>query len=397
MRMVISDWMRRGFMVAAVAAVAMLSTACGEMTTRTWINLVEEESGGSVTIDLGRETTFDMVRLQGGFFATVTMNTLDLPGPMNGTIVLEDVRMAGEIEGLLGMMCTWNDPDGSSGGELVVDLLGGETTSTLYLDAKATTQFSDAIGIPPVDFEQAIEFDMGDGLGIDTFINIFLEGSPAGMFNAESVLSSEIDLAGIQSVFEMRTVIENGTTPPVFDADLLAFCADRFAVQGLGNGTFYGINSKSSYMRLNANDPAKEPLAIDLAEIGAVPGDTLRLTRVGTYAILPLFKDGPETKVGGVFSSTDEVLPGNQLFRIPGAIDAGPDINTWPSIFCIFGTCNDLGGDDVGYDFPFSTGLDVVVPAGANFLFVAPIDGFRHYSDNAGMGFGVEIEVKPAI
>lgn len=392
-------WTRRALATLGIAAVAMLGTACGEMTTRTWINIIPEESGGTVSILLGANPlNFELVRLQGGFLAEVTMNTLDLPGPMDGTILLKDVRMAGEIEGFLGKLCTWNDPTGASTGDLVVDLLGGTTTSSLFLDGKATTQFSAALGLPDIDFEQAIDFDIGDGLGIDTFINTFLEGSPAGMFNTESVIAADMSMAGIDTVFEMRTAIENGTLPPIFDADLLAYCEGKFALQGLGNGTFYGINSKSSYLRLTPNDvEAKDPLVIDLAEIGAQPGDTLRIKTVGTWAILPLFKDGPETKAGAVFSATDELLPGNELFRIPGAIDAGPNINTWLSIVCLFGTCTDYGGDDVFYDFPIAGGIDLVIPAGANFLFVAPIDGFRFYQDNSGMGFGVELEVNPSI
>jgi len=393
-----SGWMRRAVATMGLAAVAILSTACGEMTTRTWINIVPEDSGGTVTIYLGpNPLAFDLLRLQGGFLAEVKLNTLDLPGPMNGTILLQDVRMAGEIDGLLGKMCTWNDPTGSSTGELVVDLLGGTTTSSLYLDAKASTAFSDALGIGAVDFEQAIDFDLGEGLGIDTFINTFLEGSPAGMFNAETVIASEINMAGIRSVFEMRTAIANGTLPPIFDDDLLAHCEDQFALQGLGYGTFYGVNSKSSYLRLNPKDQAKDPLVIDLAEIGAQPGDTLRIDTVGSWAIIPFFKDGPEVKAGAVFSATDELLPGSELFRVAGAIDAGPNINTWLSILCIFGTCTDHGGDDVFYDFPIAGGIDVVVPAEANFLFVAPIDGFRFYQDNSGMGFGVELHVNPSI
>jgi len=313
--MVNSGWMRRAVATMGLAAVAMLSTACGEMTTRTWINIVPEDSGGTVTIYLGpNPLAFDLLRLQGGFLAEVKLNTLDLPGPMNGTILLQDVRMAGEIDGLLGKMCTWNDPTGSSTGELVVDLLGGTTTSSLYLDAKASTAFSDALGIGAVDFEQAIDFDLGEGLGIDTFINTFLEGSPAGMFNAETVIASEINMAGIRSVFEMRTAIANGTLPPIFDDDLLAHCEDQFALQGLGYGTFYGVNSKSSYLRLNPKDQAKDPLVIDLAEIGAQHGDTLRIDTVGSWAIIPFFKDGPEVKAGAVFSATDELLPGSELF-----------------------------------------------------------------------------------
>ena len=94
-----------------------------------------------------------------------------------------------------------------------------------------------------------------------------------------------------------------------------------------------------------------------------------------------------------MFSSTDEILPPEHLYRVPGAIDAGPEIVTWPSIACTFGVCEDLGGDDVPYDFPITGGRTIAVPAGAHYLVVAPTDGFRFWLDNTGLGFALTLEV----
>jgi hypothetical protein len=134
---------------------------------------------------------------------------------------------------------------------------------------------------------------------------------------------------------------------------------------------------------------------ISLAEVGASPGDTLRLATVGTYSILTLLMDGADTKLGGVFSSTDEVLDPSVLDRIPGAIDVAPNIHTWISIVCVWGICADWGGDDIPEDFRIDPTRDIVVPGGAQYLVVAPIDGFRNWQDNTGMGFGVSVEVNP--
>ena len=59
----------RGTIAASLlGAVAILATGCGELTIRTWVTVVEDEIGGSVSIDLGRTVpwVFDMLRIQGG-------------------------------------------------------------------------------------------------------------------------------------------------------------------------------------------------------------------------------------------------------------------------------------------------------------------------------------------
>jgi hypothetical protein len=380
-----------------LGVVAILATGCGEMTIRTWVNLDEEESGGYVTLNFGngQSVDIDVLRLQGGFLTEVTMNTIEVLGPMNGTLVLRDVRMAGEVDGQVGNLCTWNDPEGSSGGTLTINLIDGTTETSLMLDAKATTWMSEVWGMDPMDFEEALDFDLGAGLDLDAFLAAFNSGSAAGLFETSATISSTTDLMGIEAVFNLDLVLTNGAEPPLFDADLLDFCGDEFASQGLGDALFYGINAKSGYLRGLPKDTIQDPLVIPLAEVGAYPGHTLRLSTVGTYSILTLLMDGADTKLGGVFSTTDEVLDPAVLFRIPGAIDVPPNIHTWISIVCVWGICSDWGGDDIPQDFRIDPTRDIVVPAGAQYLVVAPIDGFRNWKDNTGMGFGVSVEVNP--
>ena len=387
----------RGMIAAGLlGAVAILATGCGELTIRTWVTVVEDESGGFVSMDLGgtEPWVYDILRIQGGLLTEVTINTTEVLGPMHGTLALRDVRLAGEVFGI-GKLCTWNDPAGSSGGTLTVDLLGGTTESEIFLDARANTQLNDVMGMEPFELEQAVDFDLGAGLDADAFLEAFEAGSADGLFETTTSLSSDVEMMGVKVVFNLDMALTNGAEPPLFDADLLEYCGDEFASQGLGEALYYGINSKSGYLRGLAKDTIRDPLVISLAELGAIPGDTLRLETVGSYAMLEVLMDGAETRLGGVFSSTDEVLDPSALDRIPGAIDVAPNVYTWISIVCIWGQCADLGGDDIPEDFRIDPTRDITVPPGAEYLVVAPIDVWRNWQDNSGFGFGVTVEVNP--
>jgi len=380
-----------------LSAVAILATGCGELTIRTWVTVVEDESGGFVSMDLGGTEPWvrEVLRIQGGLLTEVTLNTTEVLGPMHGTLALRDVRLAGEVGLPIGKLCTWNDPQGSSGGTLTVDLLSGANESEIWLDARANTEMNDLMGMGPLEFEQAVDFDLGAGLDAAQLLEAFEAGSADGLFATTTSLSSGVEMMGIEVVFNLDLALTNGAEPPLFDADLLEYCGDEFASQGLGDALYYGINSKSGYLRGLAKDSIVDPLVISLAELGAIPGDTLRLETVGTYSMLELLMDGTDTRLGGVFSSTDEVLDPSVLDRIPGAIDVAPNVYTWVSIVCIWRQCADLGGDDIPEDFRIDPTRDIVVPAGAEYLVVAPIDTWRNWQDNSGFGFGVTVEVNP--
>ncbi len=380
---------------AALGLVASLALGCGELTTRTWVTIDEEASGGYVEFGFpgSPPTAYPMTTLQGGFLVEVTLDTSDLPGPMHGEIRMTDVRIGGRVDGPIGWLCTFGDPEGFSGGPLVVDLLGGTAESSMYLDALAITLISDVLGLGLVDFEQEIDFDLGSAFDMVKFAEAFLSGSAEGLFDTESNIASTMSLLGIDAEFAMNTVVTNGTKPPSYSPNVWSYCSPHFATQGVGLSYVEILNVKSSYLRKSGADQPAAPTVISLADIGAGPGDVLHIETIGTYAPTLALRDGTETKLGAVFSATDEVLPATELFRIPGAIEAGADIATWPSIVCFFGICEDKGGDDILQDFRVDPQLTITVPAGAQYLVVAPIDGLRFYADNTGLGFGVRIDV----
>lgn len=105
----------RSLGVLGLALLAVAASGCGQLTIRTWVTVIEEDSSGMLTIG-GATQGPPISRLQGGFLSAIQVNTNDLDGIMNGTLVMEDVRLAGFIEGGIGRLCNWNDPAGSSGG-----------------------------------------------------------------------------------------------------------------------------------------------------------------------------------------------------------------------------------------------------------------------------------------
>ena len=116
---------------------------------------------------------------------------------------------------------------------------------------------------------------------------------------------------------------------------------------------------------------------------------------MGTYADSTLLRDGDETRMAGVFSATDTVLPPWNDVRVPDAIDAGEDYETPHYWTCILLLCFPIPATDIPEDFRIDPEVEVVVPSGAEYLIVAPVDGDLEFEDNTGLGFGVDIEVNP--
>jgi hypothetical protein len=382
----------RGRWAALLGLVALAATGlgCGQLTIRTWVNVIGDESGGEILLNNTPQT---LSRVQGGFLAVVHLDTRDLPGPLEGTIELADVRVAAQASGNVGKVCTWNDPSGASTGSVSLDLLGGGPSGAqVFLDGKATTTLSQFFGIPPVDFEQNVDLSLGSGLTLDAFTGALNSGSSDGLFASQTSITGNSSIGPIPVTFTLDLSVTNGATPPGFDADMLEFCGPYFAQQG--TSPFYGLNSKSSYLRRQPQDDPKAPLVIALADLGAQPGDTLHISAVGTYARKTLAKDGDDTRLGAVFSASDVLRGPDERYRVQDAIDAGPDVQTFAFWDCFLFFCLPQP-TDVPQDFRVDPQVDVVVPSGAAYLFVAPLDPEQLWKDNSGFGFGVEIAVNP--
>jgi hypothetical protein len=372
-------------------AAALLSAGCGQLSIKTWVNVDPAESGGSVTL-IGAGTETPILNLQGGFLASFQVDTRDLPGALVGTAEIEDVRIAGNNQGLAGRVCTWNDSAGSSGGTISLDLLSGVSTADLTMDLLAQSDISKFFGLPPVELDQEISLDLGGGLGLSEFLAILNTGTMEGALATVSELVTETTIAGLPVEVALTLAVENGPLPPAFHPFYVNGCQTEFDLQG--TELFHGINTKSSYLLADDGDVPLDPIVIDLAVLDVLPGDTLRLTREGTFATSLLLRDGNETGMTGVFSATDTILTDDLRYRIPDAIDAGTDFVTagyWTCVLIIFCTVEDT---DIDEDFEIDPTVDVVVPAGANYLIVAPYDDAdQKWDDNGGLAFGVGIDV----
>jgi hypothetical protein len=375
-------------LAAVVSASALLATGCGNLTIRTWIKVIEDQSTGSLSSDVLGGVPIPLSRLQGGFLGAIVLDTRSLPGPVDGTVNVDIVRISADsAPSIIGPICIWGNPAVASSGTAHLDILGGTGSTTITLNLKATAGLSDMLGIPPVELSQAATFPL-NGVGLTQLLNAASTGSGDGLFATNASFVGETVLLGAPASFNLDIHVTNEGTPPLFDTDLLTTCGPHFAEQG--RAVFYGVNSKASYLLASGTDDPAPPTIIPLADIGAHAGDQLKIARVGTYNDNTELRDGSATAVGAVFSSTNVVKRDNQRNRIPGAIDAGTNVNTPPHFILLLPIPT-----DIAQDFAVTNSPTVTVPAGANFLILGTIPSGLSWGNNSGFGFGVNLTVNP--
>lgn len=141
--------------------------------------------------------------------------------------------------------------------------------------------------------------------------------------------------------------------------------------------TTQSIDPRATYLQTSSSDVgALNAVVIDLINLGILPRSTIRLQQLGSFSAIGNL--GPElsTAMGGIFSSSNTLLPGNFLNRVPGAIDAGINIFTGPT--------------DIAEDFQISD-TQIQVPVGAAFLFVGALDSLFLDNTDLDNNFAVQI------
>jgi len=378
--------MRRITLIGAALAALTGLTGCGELTIRTWVKVIENDSTGFVQVAGG--TPLVLSQIQGGFLAKIVMDTTTIPAPLEGTLTLEEVRIAAIQQGPLQYICAWANPALPSEGTVVLDLLGGTGSTVVNANLKTVAGFGGGL-VTAVSTSTELNLE-GDLL--TAFLGAAESGSADGLFATRAPFEGESVLAGLPVLFSLDLGVTNDTTPPVFGEDHAFLCSFYWEEQG--TTLYHGVNPKSSYLRAWPGDVPKPPRVIDLEAIGALPGETLQLATIGDFAELPSLEDGNNTRMTAVFSSTNVVKAPGQRYRIPGAINAGPDINTGGFLSCFLIFCS-VQSSDIPEDFRVDPTRSVVVPAGAKYLFVAPLPPSRKWADNSGFGFGVDVDPGP--
>lgn len=148
----------------------------------------------------------------------------------------------------------------------------------------------------------------------------------------------------------------------------------------------FSLDPRRTYLHTN-QDNSSDTVPLDLSSLGILPGDHLRLVRLGDWDPGP-GGDTSESLIA-IFSGSATLLAKTELHRVPGAIDAGFDFTTSK-------TYRGSQDTDVPEDFAICWGtrteVTITVPAGASHLFLAPSDSLYEDNTDPDGDYGVQIE-----
>lgn len=379
--------MRRWLIRLLIPALAACASGCGRIVIPAWINIVEEQSSLDVTL-LGATIP---VAIEGGIFAEIVIDPSRLAsGIVSGTVRIEDVRIVGDDNGrVLGKLCLWRNVDADNLGRLSVDIFAGTSSLELPLALRAySTKLAPLLRNLTGSDILEIEPSMGEGGGVplavdpNALLGALQTGSVTNLIELPVVLSQTMDLGGIESAFTLDLLLRTDDRLAEFEPEHVEVCQEYWDQQG--RQTVYPVNSKGTYLRYIWDSP-QPPTTVALADIGAVPGDTLRIRRRGSY--FPWINAPAWHDVVALFSSST-VVYGDPLLahRVPGAIDAGADV--WTPLTYFFGQTT-----DIPEDFLVMDSVDVVVPPGATQLLFTTLS--ESFQDNSNNGLRVELTVNP--
>jgi hypothetical protein len=148
------------------------------------------------------------------------------------------------------------------------------------------------------------------------------------------------------------------------------------------NGPFETeVSVKGTYLLADPDQSSQaassvdSPGIIDLQSNGFSEGETLLISFEGSLDRYGGSDYETVEYLLGVFSSTNQLLSIYDAHRVPGAIDAGEDIDTGETWFTHENT-------DIPEDFKItpSTGFSIEVPQNAKYLFISFLDSY--YPDN---------------
>ena len=180
----------------------------------------------------------------------------------------------------------------------------------------------------------------------------------------------------------------------------------RASKQSIVTGVTVPLNPRETfYSTFNDAVPALQAYSapstpIDLNQLGLNPGDEINLTRLGGYYhTFPEWSPVVVTPLMGIFSSTDQITTTDDTVapqpvqRIPGAISVGEDV----AIGNILGTefTRELAEDfQISYwttDPSQPIGRNIVIPAGARYLFLAGGDSPTWDNSPSPLGYNLRI------
>jgi len=141
------------------------------------------------------------------------------------------------------------------------------------------------------------------------------------------------------------------------------------------------IPSNATFIRTNADPAALNAVPINLTALGISAGSTITIAQLGDYQFCNTCGDNARLMIG-LFSSSNVLLSSDLLNRVPGAIGIG--LRAFITPLTLVGNLPTDIPQDFAVNYDVNDGVfsvTVLVPQGAQFLFIAAPDSF--YGDNS--------------
>lgn len=148
----------------------------------------------------------------------------------------------------------------------------------------------------------------------------------------------------------------------------------------------FGIDPKATFLRTDDNDTPCNPIIINLEDNGITTGVSLRIRTIGAYFNSP--SGTTRNDAIGVFSASTQLLDKSELNRVVDAIDAG-EVRVTENTY-IGNLTTDIP-EDFGIE---KESTEIIVPSGAQFLFLGNADCLHSDNTETPEGFKVEITYK---
>ena len=369
---------------------------CGELTIRTWVTVVEDESDGTRRAHAASFPSRSCIRSAASRAASrapwwsTPRTSSSRCAARSRSRICASPRSTSSL--ILGDVCAWGDPNGTSGGTVVLDLQGGP--STVDIDARSARA------------DLAHQPDRRAGRGRPRRRRASCSATASTSRRCSRRRRAARPTACSRPTPRSRARPQIGGTrrdlQPRPRADQHRRAADLHRPRVLRAVLRRAGHRPVLRAELEVDLPARRVerqrrrAARDLARRDrrrarrhAAARDRRHLQRRERAAATATTASSPACSARATPCSRP-----SQRARIPGALDAGSDVGTKTYLECFLIFCTSKPSD-IAQDFRIDPAVNVVVPAGAQYLFVAPLAPSQKWGDNSGFGFGVNVEVNP--
>ena len=198
------------------------------------------------------------------------MDTTTIPAPIEGTLVVEEIRVAAAQPGPLQYVCAWANPDLPSEGTVVLDILGRPGHRPRWTRTCARPRASPAVA-SITEVSTSTELNLEGDL-LTAFLGAAESGAADGLFATRAPFQGTSSPRRHPGDLHARPRRHQRHDAAPASTTITSTTAASTWEPEQGTAHYHGVNSKASYLRAWPGDSPSAPRVIALADLGVGAG-----------------------------------------------------------------------------------------------------------------------------